>query len=182
MESILITSQNVNGIYSNLSRAYEIALLGGFAIKLSTVENADSVEVSEKDMKFITGFFPNVKFYYPSDNNKDIPFINTVLYVELNKPHFENISAGLRNGRKTETLQDIVSRVESAKSNITPEFKPNEAGWTLFKTGYERLDLDVITCEYIAKTSQIIAKLHGSKDIKVEYIAEAMQYQTCSIK
>lgn len=175
MVSLLINSDNVNGIYSNLSRAYEIALLGNFAIKLSTVENADGFEVSENDMKFITTFFPNVKFYYPSDN--DIPFINTVLFVELNKPHFEMFTSIFRSGRKFETLQDIVSRVESAKNNNIPEFKLNEAGWTLFKTAYERLNFSLITCEYIVKTSQVIAWLHKSKDIKLEHLAEAIQYQ-----
>lgn len=177
MESLLITSQNVNGIYSNLSRAYEIALLGGFAIKLSTVKNSDGIEVSENDMKFISGFFPNVKFYYPSDD-KNISFINTVLFVELNKPHFNDITSILINGRKSENLHDILSRVEGATLNITPEFKLSESGLALFKTAYDRMNLELIRCEYIANTSQIIAKLHNSKDIKMEYLAEAIQYQT----
>ena len=170
--SKLITADNVCGIFSNLSRVYEIALLGDFVIKIHKGNNIDGDSLSDEDIKFIIKFFShNVNIF--SNNFEQY----TVLNLELNKPDLSELFSSYKKNR-SESINDIISRVETAKKNEKPEFKLNEAGYALFKTAYQRLNLSISECEAIAETACIIAQLAGSNTIRIEHLAEAIQYQS----
>ena len=169
----VINSNNVCGIFSNLSRAYEIALLGGFKIRLIKSNNIDDHIPKDIDLDLIKSFFAGVEF---TDKESDLDSV--ILHIEVTMPSFDMVLTT----RKCETVEDVFRRVNDAQANELPIFKLNDSGKTLFKTlfktAYERLKLTLNELDSIATTSQVIARLHGSKEIKLEYLAEAIKYQS----
>jgi hypothetical protein len=165
----IINSDNVCGIYSNLSRAYEIALLGGFKIRLIKSNNIDDHIPKDIDLDLIKSFFAGVEF---TDKESDLDSV--ILHIEVTIPSFDMVITT----RKCENVNDIFRRVNDAQANELPIFKLSESGRALLKTAYERLKLTLNELDSIATTSQVISRLHGSKEIKLEYLAEAIQYQS----
>lgn len=165
----VINSNNVCGIFLHLSRAYEIALLGGFKIRLIKSNNIDDHVPKDIDLDLIKSFFAGVEF---TDKESDLDSV--ILHIEVTMPSFDTIVTT----RKHETIEDVFRRVNDAQANELPIFKLNDSGKALFKTAYERLKLTLNELDSIATTSQVIARLHGSKEIKLEYLAEAIQYQS----
>lgn len=165
----VINSNNVCGIFSHLSRAYEIALLGGFKIRLIKSNNIDDHVPKDIDLDLIKSFFAGVEF---TDKESDLDSV--ILHIEVTMPAFDMVVTT----RKYETVEDVFRRVNDAQANELPIFKLNDSGKKFFKTAYERLKLTLNELDSIATTSQVIARLHGSKEIKLEYLAEAIQYQS----
>lgn len=117
------------------------------------------------------------------------------LHVEVTPVSFDEMTSD----RKSESSLEIRDRVIKARgiqkerfketpeifnnammgSNATKEMcKINEAGKTLLKTAMERLGLSARAYDRILKVSRTIADLAGSDDIKIEHLAEAIQYRS----
>jgi magnesium chelatase family protein len=117
------------------------------------------------------------------------------LHVEVTPVAFSELSAM----RKGETSAVIRERVLKARDVQAERYKEqagiysnaqisskmlrevcviNTAGHNLLKTAMERLNLSARAYDRILKVARTIADLAGSADIKVEHLAEAIQYRS----
>ncbi|MBA9079327.1 YifB family Mg chelatase-like AAA ATPase [Rufibacter quisquiliarum] len=117
------------------------------------------------------------------------------LHVEVTPVSFDQMTAT----RKAETSADIRERVERAREWQTKRFEAfpdihsnammppqmvkdlcriNEAGRLLLKKAMEKLGLSARAYDRILKVSRTIADLAGSEEIKIEHLAEAIQYRS----
>lgn len=117
------------------------------------------------------------------------------LHVEVVPVSFDEMTAQ----RKSETSEVIRERVVKARevqssrfanqdtiycnammpSNMVKEICViNEAGVKLLKTAMERLGLSARAYDRILKVSRTIADLAGTEEIKIEHLAEAIQYRS----
>jgi magnesium chelatase family protein len=117
------------------------------------------------------------------------------LHVEVVPVSFDEMTAQ----RKSESSADIRARVVKARDIQNERFKNqtsifcnammpsqmvkevcmiNEAGVKLLKTAMERLGLSARAYDRILKVSRTIADLAGSEEIKIEHLAEAIQYRS----
>lgn len=117
------------------------------------------------------------------------------LHVEVVPVSFDEMTAN----RNVETSEQIRQRVVKARDVQSERFKEqkdiycnammpsnmvkeiceiNEAGRALLKTAMERLGLSARAYDRILKVSRTIADLAGTSDIKVEHLAEAIQYRS----
>ena len=116
------------------------------------------------------------------------------LHVEVTPVSFDQMTSN----RVPETSEKIRERVVIAREIQTKRFegkqiysnammpsemvkeicKINDAGRALIKTAMERLGLSARAYDRILKVSRTIADLSQSEEIKVEHIAEAIQYRS----
>jgi magnesium chelatase family protein len=117
------------------------------------------------------------------------------LHVEVTPVSFDQIA----DNRKTESSEEIRKRVISARELQQQRFDKNkeihsnsmmptsmvkevcqidEAGRTLLKTAMEKIGLSARAYDRILKVSRTIADLSGSNEIKIEHLAEAIQYRS----
>ncbi|OKL41215.1 YifB family Mg chelatase-like AAA ATPase [Pontibacter flavimaris] len=117
------------------------------------------------------------------------------LHVEVTPVTFDEMTAT----RKAEKSAAVRERVMQAREVQTQRFSEmpqihsnammpsqmvkevcqiNEAGRTLLKTAMERLGLSARAYDRILKVSRTIADLAASEDIKIEHLAEAIQYRS----
>jgi magnesium chelatase family protein len=117
------------------------------------------------------------------------------LHVEVVPVSFDEMTAK----RSSETSEVIRARVVKAReiqskrfenqkdvygnammpSNMVKEIcSINEAGRALLKTAMERLGLSARAYDRILKVSRTIADLAGTDEIKIEHLAEAIQYRS----
>lgn len=117
------------------------------------------------------------------------------LHVEVVPVSFDEMTAR----RNVETSEQIRARVEKAREIQSERFKEqkdiycnammpsnmvkeicqiNEAGKGLLKTAMEKLGLSARAYDRILKVSRTIADLAGSEEIRVEHLAEAIQYRS----
>ena len=148
--------KNLVGLWVNLSRAYEIALLGNFRVKI----------VFDKEYKQGFEDYENIKAFY-----KDVLFCKDGdITVEIYKPNYTQDKINY------ETLDDILGRVNRAKNNSLPTDFKNDACNTLLKTATERLGFSYSKKEKVIEIAKIIAQLDNSKFIEAQHLAEAIQY------
>lgn len=117
------------------------------------------------------------------------------LHVEVTPVAFSELSSVSRS----ENSESIRARVLMAREMQAERYKNNEgvycnaqmsskmlkeicvitqAGSNLLKVAMERLNLSARAYDRILKVSRTIADLAGSEDIKVEHLAEAIQYRS----
>lgn len=117
------------------------------------------------------------------------------LHVEVVPVSFDQMTTQ----RKNETSDEIRARVVKARELQSERFKGqkniycnammpsnmvkeicviNDAGRTLLKTAMERLGLSARAYDRILKVSRTIADLAGTPEIKIEHLAEAIQYRS----
>ena len=117
------------------------------------------------------------------------------LHVEVTPVSFDEMTAN----RKTESSSEIRDRVIRARERQAQRFNDmsaihsnammpsqmvkevcdiSEAGKTLLKTAMEKLGLSARAYDRILKVSRTIADLADSQDIKIEHLAEAIQYRS----
>lgn len=117
------------------------------------------------------------------------------LHVEVVPVSFEQMTTQ----RKNESSEEIRMRVVKAREIQSARFKGqqniycnammpsnmvkdicviNDAGRTLLKTAMERLGLSARAYDRILKVSRTIADLAGTSEIKIEHLAEAIQYRS----
>ncbi len=117
------------------------------------------------------------------------------LHVEVTPVSFDQIASN----RKTESSDEIRERVIKARDIQTKRFDDekgvycnammpspmvkelcqiSDAGRALLKTAMERLGLSARAYDRILKVSRTIADLSDSEEIKIEHLAEAIQYRS----
>ena len=117
------------------------------------------------------------------------------LHVEVTPVSFDEMTAL----KTSETSEEIRKRVIKARILQTTRFEGqddvhsnammpsqmvkkvcqiNEAGKKLLKTAMERLGLSARAYDRILKVARTIADLAGSEEIKIEHLAEAIQYRS----
>ena len=117
------------------------------------------------------------------------------LHVEVTPVSFDQMA----ETRRSETSGSIQERVERARQVQAERFKEfpdihsnammpsqmvkdvcqiNPAGRTLLKTAMERLGLSARAYDRILKVARTIADLAGTEEIRIEHLAEAIQYRS----
>jgi hypothetical protein len=150
--------RNIVMLWCNLSRVYEIAKLGNHSIRV--VFDPEYIEGFD-DYKAIKKFYSDVKFSSTGD-----------IICEITKPYDYNDSRG-------ETKADIRIRVEQAKLYITPEYIKTDAIKTLMKTAINRLQMSLQDTQQVEAIAMTIAQLANTETVRIEHIAEAIQYRAC---
>ncbi len=117
------------------------------------------------------------------------------IHVEVTPVSFDQMTSD----RKSESSLDIRERVEKAREMQQQRFESgvgvhnnammsstlvkqhceiNDAGKALLKRAMEKLGLSARAYDRILRVSRTIADLAGSEEIKVEFLAEAIQYRS----
>lgn len=117
------------------------------------------------------------------------------LHVEVTPVSFDEMTAQ----RKSETSEEIRGRVIKARELQDERFNDtegvysnammpsqmvkelcqiNEAGKSLLKNAMEKLGLSARAYDRILKVSRTISDLSGTEEIKIEHLAEAIQYRS----
>jgi magnesium chelatase family protein len=116
------------------------------------------------------------------------------LHVEVTPVSFDQMTAMRKNESSAEIRERVIKAREIQTSRFTkagiysnammPSQMVKEVcqistpGKTLLKTAMERLGLSARAYDRILKVSRTIADLAGSEEIKIEHLAEAIQYRS----
>lgn len=113
--------------------------------------------------------------------------VTPVPFSELSGMHPQSGSADIRkNVMKAREIQalryknkpGIYCNAQISSKMLKEICVINQAGLNLLKTAMEKLNLSARAYDRILKVSRTIADLAGSEDIKIEHLAEAIQYRS----
>jgi magnesium chelatase family protein len=88
------------------------------------------------------------------------------------------IKAREQQGIRFQSTPEVYSNAMMPAKMVKELCQINQAGRNLLRTAIERLGLSARAYSRILKVSRTIADLAGTRDIKVEHLAEAIQYRT----
>lgn len=151
------SNPNLVALAVNISRVYEIAKAGNHTVKIIPSDHC-----RKQDIDLLNEFYG-----FEPCSNPDI--IAELMYSA-------NDVLNCFSNAQYETIDEINKRIE--KAAITVNDSLDTTCITLLKTAIDRLELganDILIIHRVAKT---IAKLSDSTKIKVEHIAEAIQYRS----
>lgn len=138
------------------------------AMEVSLVDNTPLFVVSEIKHQYELNKLKNeLNFINFTNDYNNAMLVEYIPHVSLNST-FENWS-------------DVNERVKEAKSFSLENIKLNESSKQLIKTAIDRLNLNNTQKDLIVNTAVSIAKLDKQKTIRVEHVAEAIQYQALDI-
>ncbi len=118
------------------------------------------------------------------------------IHVEVTPVSFSELSSTTRTSEQSELIRERVMKAREVQSNrfkgenqvysnaqmsgrmVKEVCEINVAGQTLLKTAMERLGLSARAYDRILKVSRTIADLNKSPDIRIEHLAEAIQYRS----
>jgi magnesium chelatase family protein len=117
------------------------------------------------------------------------------LHIEVTPVNFEKISSDRKSESSDVIRQRVIKarEIQSKRFENTPQIYSNammptqmvkqvcvinEAGKLLLKTAMEKLGLSARAFDRILKVSRTIADLDASEEIKIEHLAEAIQYRS----
>jgi hypothetical protein len=150
-----MNQNRIISMWYNLSRAYEIAKVGNLSISINF--QSDYLQGFD-DYKLIKEFYNDIEFKTGGD-----------LFIEITKPEYESKIIS------SETLDSIRNNAIKAQCRELPkEFNP--ACDTLLKTAINRLNLSQIQIDLTKLIAKNIARLENKDIVRVEHIAEAIQY------
>lgn len=150
--------KNLIGLWIGLFRALEIAKIGGYSVSVHlTKDYREGFEDYQAIKDFCKGWFENFK------SEGDIN-------VEISKPDNYEVE------RRFETLSDISKRIESSWKFERPEITLCSSSQSLLKTACDRLGLSLKQIEKIKSVSATIAQGALSDRIRIEHVAESIQY------
>lgn len=113
--------------------------------------------------------------------------VTPVAFSQLSSEQKQEDSATIRDrvikARELQTLRykdhpGIYSNAQMSSKLLKEICVINQAGQNLLKTAMQRLNLSARAYDRILKVSRTIADLAGHADIKVEHLAEAIQYRS----
>ncbi|CAG0910625.1 unnamed protein product, partial [Cyprideis torosa] len=79
--------------------------------------------------------------------------------------------------KRFKDLKGIYANAQMPSRMVREVCQINKAGMTLLKTAMEKLQLSARAYDRILKVARTAADLADSKDIKIEHLAEAIQYR-----
>jgi magnesium chelatase family protein len=117
------------------------------------------------------------------------------LHVEVTPVSFDQMTSNRKSESSLAIRERVVKarEIQKARFETTPEVfnnammgstkvkevcQINSAGKVLLKTAMERLGLSARAYDRILKVSRTIADLAGVENIKIEHLAEAIQYRS----
>ncbi len=157
---------NLVGLQVNLSRVYEIIRVGGHSVTMVYNSNPEDPEgrVNPKDIKHLADFY------------EMIPVKDGDIIVEMTRPSWDDIKGAM--GGRYETRGDIDARIKKARDFPRPSFDTaNEAGISLLGVAYDRMNFSLTDVIIIREVGCTIAQVAHSNVVRVEHIAEAIQYR-----
>lgn len=161
-----------HNVHVGVSRAIEIALAGAhtvaFVASKETVE-AFGLESLQEDVLLITRQC-RVRLFRESS------YAKADMVVEL--ADFSMDSFWLSYDERTESFSEIDTRTSNVNQDQKLKIKDRSTTESLLKTVKERLNLTINAIEKILKVANTIAKLDGASEIRLEHVAEAIQYRS----
>lgn len=155
--------QNLVALSVNISRAYEIAKAGNHTLSIIPGQSDNKTQMK--------GNCATLRHFYNAGEG-----FNSDIIVELADIDANDILASY--GNRYETIDDINVRIKTNPIDSDIEIILSGSVQSLLKSAIDKLSLSIWQVNAIISVSKTIAGIGGSKTVKIEHIAEAIQYQS----